>query len=71
MLAGDAVSVPAYAQASFNHYGEWTWMTSSDAPQCLQKPGSPADRIAATYYNYDWFSLNRTAEVDSHQPQAG
>lgn len=58
-ICGDAAKAPAYGSASIaNQYGSWTWAQSTADARALQKPANPADRIAAAWYSYDWFTID-------------
>jgi hypothetical protein len=68
MIAGDTTSLPAFAQASINHAIQYTYMPSTTAPGCLQKGSNPADRIAATWYNGDFMTVDlNLTDGQTHQ----
>ena len=59
MIAGDATSLPAYAQVSLSGQSSYVWSPSSSETRALQKAGSTTDRIAAT-----WVSTSRCTTTD-------
>ena len=59
MLAGDATSLPSYAQVTMSGQAPYVWSPSTQDPKCLQK-GAPGatDRIAAVWYSATSFTID-------------
>src|SRR5262249_38565662 len=56
-IVNDTTSYPAYAQASLSGQAAWTWVASTSDVRALQKAAT-SDRIAATWYAGDTFSID-------------
>jgi hypothetical protein len=68
-LAGDATSLPAYAQVSLAGKDDWTWVSSTSDVRALQRPGS-GDRIASCWYTWTSFTIDVNL-VDGQTHQVG
>jgi hypothetical protein len=57
-LINDTVSYPGYATVTPTNQLNYTWNSSTSEVRALQKALSPNDRIAATWYTYDTFTID-------------
>jgi hypothetical protein len=57
-LINDTVSYPGYATVTPTNQLNYTWDSSTSDGRALQKALSPNDRIAATWYTYDTFTID-------------
>jgi hypothetical protein len=68
-LAGDATSLPSYAQVSLAGQNDYTWASSTSDVRALQRPGS-GDRIASCWYSWGSFTIDVNL-VDGQAHQVG
>jgi hypothetical protein len=58
MLANEGSSQPAYGAGAVSGNNAWTWAASTTDVRALQKSAVPTDRIAATWYSGDTFTID-------------
>src|SRR4029079_19289999 len=56
-MAGDATSLPAYAQVTMNGQASYTWASSTTDPRALQRAVT-AGRLAGTFYAFTSFTID-------------
>ncbi|HJT30669.1 MAG TPA: fibronectin type III domain-containing protein, partial [Pirellulales bacterium] len=67
----NAVNLPSYAQLSVSGQQNWVWASSTTDARALQKVGSPTDRIAATWYAANNFTVDlNLTDGKTHQVAA-
>src|SRR5262249_19604711 len=57
-VAGSTSSYPSYATVSMSGATQYTWAATTSDARALQIPGSNSNRIAATWYGNDSFTVN-------------
>ena len=66
-IAGDTASLPGYAQAGMSGQLPYTWVSSTQDVNCLQKGAvQAADRIASVWYSGSSFTIDVTIGGVAH-----
>ncbi len=60
--------LPGYATVTFSGQANWTWAASTTALPALQKPESPGNRIAGTWFAWGSFTIDvNLTDGNAHQ----
>ena len=57
-LAGDAASIPDYAQVTVSGHSTHTWAAATSDPRAPQQAASESQRVAATWYSFSSLSVD-------------
>jgi hypothetical protein len=67
VIDGGAPSYPSYATVTPAGNSDYTWVASTPDPRALQKPPTPADRVAAAWYSTGTFTVDVNLTGGAHQ----
>jgi hypothetical protein len=67
VIDGGAPSYPSYATVTPSGNGDYVWAASTIDPRALQKPGAPADHVAAMWYSTSAFTVDLNLTGGTHQ----